>query len=109
MARVKVTVVGRAYDLACDDGEESKVAELAAMVDRRASELMASVGSIDERRLFLMVGILLANDLQAAEGQGRASGSKAAKMSTKEHGAAAECLVGAAGQLESLAARIEDA
>lgn len=109
MARVKVTVVGRAYDLACDDGEESKVAELAAMVDRRASELMASVGSIDERRLFLMVGILLANDLQAAEGQGRASGPKAAKMSTKEREAATECLVGAAGQLESLAARIEDA
>ncbi len=109
MARVKVTVVGRAYDLACDDGEESKVAELAAMVDRRANELMASIGSIDERRLFLMVGILLANDLQAAGGAGRAPGLKAGKMSTKDQEAATECLVGAAGQLESLAARIEDA
>ncbi len=109
MARVKVTVAGRAYDLACDDGEEGKVAELAAMVDRRASELMASIGSIDERRLFLMVGILLANDLQAAGGQGKASGLTTGKMSAKEKEAAAECLFGAAGQLESLAARIEDA
>lgn len=109
MARVKVTVVGRAYDLACDDGEESKVAELAAMVDRRANELMASIGSIDERRLFLMVGILLANDLQSVESRGAAPRAKASKAVAKDQDAATECLFGAAGQLESLAARIEDA
>ncbi len=103
MARVKVTVAGRGYDLACDDGEEGKVAELAAMVDERASQLLEGIGAIDERRLFLMVGILLANDLQAAKLRSRSGGSAIDEEAT------AESLSGVAGQLESLAARLEDA
>ncbi len=110
MAKVSVTVAGRGYDLACDDGEEAKVAELAALVDRRASQLIDSVGAIDDRRLFLMVSILLANELQAAHeepGLGLEGGAGFAEKAGEQQ--LAQSIIRAAGDLESLAARIEDA
>ncbi len=110
MAKVSVTVAGRSYDLACDDGEEAKVSELAALVDLHANRLTASIGTIDERRLFLMISILLANELQAAQAQpelGLGTPDSLGRGGGEE--VAAESIFGVAGQLESLAARIEDA
>ncbi len=110
MARVSVTVAGRNYDLACDDGEEAKVSELAALVNQHAGRLMESVGAIDERRLFLMVSILLANELQAAQSEpGLGLETPVGSGSGGGEEVAAESMFGVAGQLESLAARIEDA
>ncbi len=54
---------GRSYQLACDDGEEGHLLNLAAYFDGRVSELAGSVGQVGEARLMLMAGLMIADDL----------------------------------------------
>ena len=51
MPLVNVMVNGRAYTIACDEGEEDHLRELAAMVDAKAREVLSSVGQVGDARL----------------------------------------------------------
>ena len=46
MPLVNVMVSGRAYTIACDEGEEEHLKELAAHVDGKVRELLESVGQV---------------------------------------------------------------
>ena len=48
MPLVNVMVNNRAYTIACDEGEEAHLKELAAHVDEKAREVLASVGQVGE-------------------------------------------------------------
>src|SRR6202000_2684967 len=61
MPLVNVMVNSRAYTIACDDGEEEHLKELAAHVDSKVRELLSSVGQVGDQRLLLM-GAVLIND-----------------------------------------------
>ncbi len=47
-------MVGRSYEIGCDDGQEEHVRKLAADIDRRASDLLKSVGAVGEGRILFM-------------------------------------------------------
>ena len=66
MAQVTVTINAKSYTLACDDGEEKHLSELARDIDRRVVKLKAELGAGDEPRLLLMAGLLVADDLALA-------------------------------------------
>ena len=59
MAQVDVAINGRNYRVACDDGQEDHLRQLAEYVDRRVMELVESVGQIGEARLVVMVSLLI--------------------------------------------------
>lgn len=63
MAIVPVVIGGRSYSLACRDGEEPRLRELAAFLDVKAGEVSAGLGAVSEQRLLLMAGILAADEL----------------------------------------------
>jgi cell division protein ZapA len=63
---VNVMVNGRAYTLACDDGEEDHLKELAGLVDEKVRELLGSVGQVGDQRLLLMASLLMADELHEA-------------------------------------------
>ncbi|RMB07845.1 cell division protein ZapA [Eilatimonas milleporae] len=72
MAQITVTVGGRNYTLACADGEEQRLSELAAYVDGKAAKLSTKLGQVSESRLLLMVAILIADEMrEALEGKGQ--------------------------------------
>jgi len=62
MALVNVTVNDRAYTIACDEGEEDHLRELAAHVDSKVRELTETVGQAGEQRLMLMAALLIADN-----------------------------------------------
>ena len=62
MPLVNVMVNSRAYTIACDDGEEDHLRELAAHVDDKVRELLGSVGQVGETRLLLMAALLIADE-----------------------------------------------
>lgn len=62
MPLVNVMVNGRAYTIACDDGEEDHLRELAAHVDAKVHELLESVGQVGDQRLMLMAALLVADE-----------------------------------------------
>src|ERR1039458_6409440 len=66
MPLVNVMVNGRAYTIACDEGEEDHLRDLAATVDAKAREVLGSVGQVGDTRLLLMAALLMADEHHAA-------------------------------------------
>jgi cell division protein ZapA len=67
MAQVNISVNGRVYRMACEDGEEEHVTELGARFDRAIDELRGALGEIGDQRLMVMAGILMTDRLHDAE------------------------------------------
>ena len=63
MALVNVMISGRAYTIACDDGEEEHLRELGALVDAKAREAQETVGQVGDQRLLLMAALLMADEV----------------------------------------------
>lgn len=63
MAQVSVSVNGRSYIVACDDGEEEHLRELARYLDNHVQSLAESVGQVGDSRLLLMAALLVADEL----------------------------------------------
>src|SRR5205085_2476631 len=66
MPLVNVLVNGRAYTVACDEGEEDHLRELGQYLDKRVRELSATVGQVADSRLMLMAGLVIADELSLA-------------------------------------------
>ena len=102
MAQVSVTINGRKFQIACDDGQEAHLARLGDYVDKRVSELVAAVGQIGDAHLLVMASLLVADELSDAYAEledlgGGANGGARHQIS--------DALV---SQMESLAERIEN-
>lgn len=63
MAQVTVTIDGKAYRMACDEGQEDHLTELAAGFDRYVSHLKGSFGEIGDQRLTVMAAIMVMDEL----------------------------------------------
>jgi len=63
MPLVNVLLNGRAYTVACDQGEEDHVRELGEFLDKRVRELAKTVGQAGDARLLLMAGLVVADEL----------------------------------------------
>src|SRR5882762_10139036 len=58
MAQVTVTIDGKAYRMACDEGQEEHLINLAERFDRYVNHLKESFGEIGDQRLTVMAGIM---------------------------------------------------
>jgi cell division protein ZapA len=63
MPHVSVTINGRQYRMACDDGQEHHLARLAHDLDQRITKLRTSFGEIGDMRLTVMAALLMADEL----------------------------------------------
>lgn len=93
MAQVDITINGRDYRIACEDGQESHLRQLAGYVDGKIGELVGEVGQIGDTRLMVMASLLVADEL---------SDTRQALAEVQQADGAA-----VAGQIDALAARIE--
>jgi cell division protein ZapA len=66
MAQVSVTINGRQFRMACEDGQEGHLMELARELDSRISGLRAKFGEIGDTRLTVMAAITVADELAEA-------------------------------------------
>ena len=95
MPLVNVMVNSRAYTIACDDGEEAHLKELAAHVDEKVRELTGSVGQVGDQKLLLMAAVLITDEL--FEARGRSDG----------HAKALKEIAAAKSEFDARAAEIE--
>jgi cell division protein ZapA len=63
MGQVSVTLNGRTYRLACEEGEEARLVELATHVKERVDQLTLEFGQVGDDRLLLMAALLIADEL----------------------------------------------
>lgn len=66
MPHVSVTINGRQYRMACDDGQEHHLARLAHELDQRIARLRTSFGEIGDMRLTVMAALLISDELAEA-------------------------------------------
>jgi cell division protein ZapA len=66
MAHVSVTISGRQYRMACDDGQEHHLARLSHELDQRIAHLRTTFGEIGDMRLTVMAALILADELAEA-------------------------------------------
>jgi cell division protein ZapA len=110
MAQVSVMIGGRTYRMACDDGQENHLMQLARDLDAQIRQLRETFGEIGDTRLMVMAAIMIADDLSELRRRIRGleqeiEGFKEARHMASERFDAAER--SAAHSLEKAAERIE--
>ncbi len=63
MTQVSVTINGRQFRMACEDGQESHLMTLARDLDSRIEGLRSKFGEIGDTRLTVMAALTLADSL----------------------------------------------
>src|ERR1700730_15947839 len=63
MGQVSVTINGRQYRMACDDGQEDHLTRLAEDLDQRIARLRTDFGEIGDMRLTVMAALIVADEL----------------------------------------------
>src|ERR1700690_1615243 len=66
MSHVSVTINGRQYRMACEDGQEGHLMRLARDLDQRIDQLRARFGEIGDMRLTVMAALTVADELVEA-------------------------------------------
>jgi cell division protein ZapA len=107
MAQVTIEVNGRPYTVGCEDGQEQHLVELAQHFDRNVRQVGQEVGQLGEARLFLMGGLLLADelaDVRARLAQAQAEAARLQGEAQRLEARAAMVLEAATRKVEALAA-----
>jgi len=110
MPLVNVMVNSRAYTIACDEGEEGHLKELAAHVDAKVKELLSSVGQVGDQKLLLMAAVLITDELFEARARLDGHAKKVGELSSVQAELGQRASLSeesAAAQLEAAAARLE--
>ena len=107
MAQVDVTINNRSYRIACDDGQDEHLTQLAEYIDARVQELVATVGQVGDARLLVMASLLIADELSETLDALHGMESKPDTSPTAEHIAQSMELL--ADRIEHIAERIEPA
>jgi len=63
MSQVSVTINGRQFRMACEDGQEGHLMNLARELDTRIEGLRAKFGEIGDTRLTVMAALTIADSL----------------------------------------------
>lgn len=119
MGQVAITINGRNYDIACDDGQEEHLARLGLYLDQKVVDLVSNVGQVGDARLMVMASLLIADEL--AEAYDELAETKEAHQDQatrveqeseddpKRNGAVQQSLDRLARRIEDVAARLEGA
>ncbi len=76
MPEVTISIGGRDYAVACQEGEEQYLHSAAKLLDNEASALAGQAGRLQEARVLLMAGLMLADKTAGLEEQLRSAESR---------------------------------
>ncbi|MCO5091504.1 cell division protein ZapA [Bosea sp. (in: a-proteobacteria)] len=113
MPQVNVMIAGKAYRMACGEGEESHLEGLARFYDGKIGEMRQAFGEIGDMRLHVMAALMVADevhelkqrlmkleaDLMATQGDAGAADRRLGEVEDR----AAEALAAAAERIEGVA------
>jgi cell division protein ZapA len=110
MGQVNVTISGKTFRMACDDGEEEHLESLGRQLGETIELLRTQFGEIGDQRLTVMAAITLADRYSEAERrlaqlESEVAGLDEARAAVSERAEARE--LGVAEAMETLADRLE--
>src|SRR3954451_339475 len=72
MSHINVTINGRQYRMACEEGQEVRLLKLDESLETRVGELRGKVGEIGDARLTVMAALTVCDELLDANARMRA-------------------------------------
>lgn len=85
-SKVTLNIAGRTFTIACDDGQEKRVTQLAAYIDQKMRDVVRGGGTNNnESYQWLLVSLMLADELATARDQ-----LDNVQMDTTQHDAKAQ-------------------
>ena len=116
MASVNVTIDGRQFRMACEDGQEEHLAALAADFDARIIDMRSKFGEVGDQRLTIMAALTIADQLaetvnKLRQAEAELPALRAAQVLANDRAQATEAAVvaafnAAAERLERVAKRL---
>ncbi len=80
MPQVEISIGGRTFEVACQDGEEHFLHSAAGMLDNEAQHLATQIGRLPEARMLLMAGLMLADKTAELEDKVRTLQSESGEL-----------------------------
>ena len=110
MSQVNVTISGKLYRMACDDGQEEHLGRLAERLDQTIERLRGEFGEIGDQRLTVMAAITMADQNSEAERrlaqlESKVAGMEEARAAVVERQQTSEMAV--VRSIEAMAERVE--
>ncbi len=111
MTQVSVTINGRQFRMACEDGQEPHLVDLARHLDARIADLRSKFGEIGDTRLTVMAALTLADELGELDARVKRleeelAGAQDALIATTDRNKAIQTAIAAA--MNAAAERIEN-
>jgi cell division protein ZapA len=104
MPQISLSINGRSYPVACNEGEEQRLRELARGIDAKVAGFARQVGQAGEARLLVLAALLLADELAEANETLRGLGAQAPAADNAAIAAGMDRL---AARVEAVASRLE--
>ncbi|WP_417808089.1 cell division protein ZapA [Thioclava sp.] len=83
MPDLTISIGGRDFQVACQQGEEHFLRTAALMLDNEAQVLLGQIGRMPETRMLLMAGLMLADKAAGVEDQLREAQNKAGELQAR--------------------------
>lgn len=106
MAEVNISVNDREYRVACEDGQEAHLKELAAHLNAHVSDLAQDLGQIGEARLLMLAALTISDELFDVKKQQDALLTAQETLDADTIGGASRVIEAAAQRIESIAAKV---
>ncbi len=107
MAQVDIQINGKAYRIACEDGQEPRLRQLATMVDAHVKDLVSQVGQVGDTRLLVMASLLVADELMDLRDAAHEVDEADEEFSPSEIDDLALSVEGLAERIERIAVRLQ--
>ncbi|CCG07598.1 cell division protein ZapA [Pararhodospirillum photometricum] len=69
MPTLPLSINGKIYRIACEEGQEEHLERLGQYLDHRCRQLVGSIGHISESLMLVMVALLIADELSDVSGE----------------------------------------
>ena len=111
MSEISLSINGRSYLVACEEGQEDHLQKLGAFVDEKMRDLSAKIGTVGDARLLVMTALLLSDELFEAKQRLAHGNGEVGDIAELEEAEAtmAEALDAFAERIEAIAARLDGA
>lgn len=109
MAEVTLTINGRNYGVACDDGQEDRLRDLGYYIDQRMREIAQAGAAGNESHLMILASLMLADEIfelrESLGDMGRQM--RSAQAQNRDEGVIADVIEDLADRVHDIADRIE--
>lgn len=107
MAEVNISINGRSFGIACEDGQEQRVMDLSHYVDSRLKDIAGAGAATNESHLLVLTTLLLADEVFDLRNDVNAMNQNLQSSQANENQISANDEAAVAGAIEDLADRIE--